>query len=169
MDRRADLAGLRRSHRGPARRPLPAVRVADRLGHPVQHERQRGHQQPMHPALRRRAGSKKPIHPNDDVNMGQSSNDTFPTAMHIAAVLEIEPGRCRGCAPCSSAIATTGEAVEQRGQDRPHAPRRRGAADRGPGMVGLGRPTRHRGQPGRGRHNRSSTGSPPAVPPWAPG
>src|SRR5216110_1897406 len=31
-------------------------------------------------------GSKKPIHPNDDVNMSQSSNDTFPTAMHISAV-----------------------------------------------------------------------------------
>ena len=31
-------------------------------------------------------GSKKPVHPNDDVNRGQSSNDTFPTAMHIAAV-----------------------------------------------------------------------------------
>jgi fumarate hydratase, class II len=31
-------------------------------------------------------GSKTPVHPNDDVNMGQSSNDTFPTAMHIAAV-----------------------------------------------------------------------------------
>ncbi len=29
-------------------------------------------------------GSKKPVHPNDDVNMSQSSNDTFPTAMHIA-------------------------------------------------------------------------------------
>src|SRR5438132_14161957 len=35
-------------------------------------------------------GSKAPVHPNDDVNMGQSSNDTFPTAMHIAAVLELE-------------------------------------------------------------------------------
>lgn len=34
-------------------------------------------------------GSKSPIHPNDHVNMGQSSNDTFPTAMHIAAVEEI--------------------------------------------------------------------------------
>lgn len=34
-------------------------------------------------------GSKKPVHPNDHVNMGQSSNDTFPTAMHIAAVCEI--------------------------------------------------------------------------------
>jgi fumarate hydratase, class II len=34
-------------------------------------------------------GSKKPIHPNDHVNMSQSSNDTFPTAMHIAAAEEL--------------------------------------------------------------------------------
>ena len=34
-------------------------------------------------------GSKKPIHPNDDVNMSQSSNDTFPTAMHIAAATQV--------------------------------------------------------------------------------
>ncbi len=34
-------------------------------------------------------GSKSPIHPNDDVNMSQSSNDTFPTAMHISAALLI--------------------------------------------------------------------------------
>lgn len=34
-------------------------------------------------------GSKSPIHPNDDVNMSQSSNDTFPTAMHIAAAEEL--------------------------------------------------------------------------------
>lgn len=34
-------------------------------------------------------GSKKPVHPNDDVNKAQSSNDTFPAAMHIAAVEEI--------------------------------------------------------------------------------
>ncbi len=35
-------------------------------------------------------GSKKPVHPNDDVNMSQSSNDSFPTAMHIAAVEQVE-------------------------------------------------------------------------------
>ncbi|MES1156988.1 MAG: class II fumarate hydratase [Alphaproteobacteria bacterium] len=35
-------------------------------------------------------GSKKPVHPNDHVNMSQSSNDTYPTAMHIAAAEEIE-------------------------------------------------------------------------------
>ena len=33
-------------------------------------------------------GSKKPVHPNDHVNMGQSSNDSFPTAMHIATAIE---------------------------------------------------------------------------------
>ncbi|MFZ0759782.1 MAG: class II fumarate hydratase, partial [Candidatus Sulfotelmatobacter sp.] len=35
-------------------------------------------------------GSKKPIHPNDDVNMSQSSNDTFPAAMHIAAATRVK-------------------------------------------------------------------------------
>ena len=35
-------------------------------------------------------GSKKPVHPNDHVNMSASSNDSFPTVMHIAAVLEFE-------------------------------------------------------------------------------
>ena len=35
-------------------------------------------------------GSKKPVHPNDDVNRGQSSNDTFPTAMHVAVVEQVE-------------------------------------------------------------------------------
>jgi fumarate hydratase, class II len=37
-----------------------------------------------------RRGAKAPVHPNDHVNLGQSSNDTFPTAMHIAALLEIK-------------------------------------------------------------------------------
>jgi fumarate hydratase class II len=36
------------------------------------------------------AGSQVPVHPNDDVNRSQSSNDTFPTAMHIAAVIAVE-------------------------------------------------------------------------------
>lgn len=37
-------------------------------------------------------GSKKPVHPNDDVNLSQSSNDTFPTAMHLAAVDQLQHG-----------------------------------------------------------------------------
>src|SRR6185503_8963861 len=35
-------------------------------------------------------GSKHPIHPNDDVNMSQSSNDAFPTVMHVATVEQVE-------------------------------------------------------------------------------
>jgi fumarate hydratase class II len=35
-------------------------------------------------------GDRRLVHPNDDVNMGQSSNDTFPTAMHVAAVIALE-------------------------------------------------------------------------------
>ncbi len=37
-------------------------------------------------------GSKEPVHPNDHVNLSQSSNDTFPTALHMAVVLELEGG-----------------------------------------------------------------------------
>ena len=35
-------------------------------------------------------GSKRPVHPNDHVNLSQSSNDTFPTAMHVAVAIELE-------------------------------------------------------------------------------
>jgi fumarate hydratase class II len=52
-------------------------------------------------------GSKSPIHPNDDVNMGQSSNDTFPTAMHIAAIIDLE----RHLLPQAAALAF---AIEQK-------------------------------------------------------
>ena len=41
-------------------------------------------------ALGGELGSKKPVHPNDHVNLSQSSNDTFPAAMHIAVVLQLE-------------------------------------------------------------------------------
>ena len=39
-----------------------------------------------------RLGSKDPIHPNDDVNRSQSSNDIFPAAMHISALLKLKKG-----------------------------------------------------------------------------
>src|SRR6185437_6684076 len=84
-------------------------------------------------------GSKTPIHPNNDVNMGQSSNDTFPSAMHIAAVLEnSRPAASTGALPAGG-DRDQGQTVERRGQYRPHAPRRCGAADRESGLVGLGR------------------------------
>ncbi len=42
-------------------------------------------------------GSKKPVHPNDHVNMSQSSNDTYPTAMHVAAGRRSSTACCRRC------------------------------------------------------------------------
>jgi fumarate hydratase class II len=52
-------------------------------------------------------GSKKPVHPNDDVNLGQSSNDTFPTAMHIASMMELQ----KHLLPCAEALAN---AIEEK-------------------------------------------------------
>ncbi len=50
-----------------------------------------------------RIGSKSPVHPNDDVNMAQSSNDSFPTAMHVATALAIQ----RQVRPAVEALADT--------------------------------------------------------------
>jgi len=54
-------------------------------------------------------GSKHPVHPNDHVNMGQSSNDSFPTAMHIAAVEEIHHRLVPGLSHLQSALAVKAE------------------------------------------------------------
>jgi fumarate hydratase, class II len=55
-------------------------------------------------------GGKTPVHPNDHVNMGQSSNDTFPTAMHIAAVTEITEHLLPHVRGLTKAIADKAEA-----------------------------------------------------------
>jgi fumarate hydratase, class II len=52
-----------------------------------------------------KVGSKSPVHPNDHVNMSQSSNDSFPTAMHIAAVSEIEDALIPALAHLHRALA----------------------------------------------------------------
>jgi fumarate hydratase class II len=57
-------------------------------------------------------GSKDPIHPNDDVNMSQSSNDTFPTAMNIAAVTEITERLVPSVARLRDALEVKVEAFE---------------------------------------------------------
>ena len=49
-------------------------------------------------------GSKKPIHPNDDVNRSQSSNDVFPTVMHVAAALEVRERLIPAVASLKAAI-----------------------------------------------------------------
>lgn len=57
-------------------------------------------------------GSKNPIHPNDHVNMSQSSNDTFPTAMHIAAVEELTHQLLPSVSKLRDALQEKAEAFE---------------------------------------------------------
>src|ERR1700751_4190157 len=57
-------------------------------------------------------GSKKPIHPNDDVNMSQSSNDTFPAAMHIAAAARVRNALIPAIRSVRDAIAAKARAFE---------------------------------------------------------
>lgn len=57
-------------------------------------------------------GSKTPIHPNDDVNKSQSSNDTFPTAMHIAVGLEIQKRLMPGLISLQTALLNKEEEFE---------------------------------------------------------
>lgn len=58
-------------------------------------------------------GSKKPVHPNDHVNMSASSNDTFPTVMHIASVLEIEEQLVPSLKSLRDALHTKSEQFEK--------------------------------------------------------
>jgi fumarate hydratase class II len=58
-------------------------------------------------------GSKKPVHPNDHVNMGASSNDTFPTVMHIAAVLDLEQSLLPSLVALKDALKAKSQAFEK--------------------------------------------------------
>ncbi len=57
-------------------------------------------------------GGKSPVHPNDHCNLGQSSNDTFPTVMHISAVREIEEETIPALARLGNALASKAEAFQ---------------------------------------------------------
>ena len=94
-------------------------------------------------------GAKSPVHPNDHVNMSQSSNDCFPTAMHIAAAEEIARRLVPALAHLQDALAEKDQGVRADRQDRPHPHPGRHAADARPGILrlrGAGQ-KRHRPQP----------------------
>jgi len=61
-------------------------------------------------ALGGRAGDKAPVHPNDHVNLSQSSNDAFPTAMHVAVALAAERSLLPALAALEEALARKAEA-----------------------------------------------------------
>jgi len=95
-------------------------------------------------------GSKSPVHPNDDVNMGQSSNDTFPTAMHVAALLELEEHLLPQAEALAAAIETKSGEWMDVVKTRADSLAGCGAPDRGAGMVGLCAPAARRaGAPAR--------------------
>ena len=94
-------------------------------------------------------GSKSPVHPNDDVNMSQSSNDTFPTAMHIAAVEELTDRLLPAVRDLRDALAAKADAYVDDHQDRPDPPDGCGSAHARPGVLRVRRPARRRPRPHR--------------------
>ncbi len=65
-------------------------------------------------------GSKSPVHPNDHVNRGQSSNDTFPTAMYVATVLEMDRELFPKVQKLRDTLASKSERIRRRRQGRSH-------------------------------------------------
>ncbi len=82
-------------------------------------------------------GAKTPVHPNDHVNMSQSSNDSFPTAMHIAAAMEIANVLIPALEHHARGAAREGKGVREDRQDRPHPYPGCDPADARPGIFRL--------------------------------
>ena len=149
------IAACREVADGTVRRPVPRGRLPDRLRHVQQYERQRGDCQSGH---RTRGGDRfaaeKPIHANDHVNMGQSTNDVFPTAIHVAVARPIREQLLPALHLCGSELAEKAAGVAGRAQNRPHAFDRRHPAGARPGVRRHGPatgPRRRPGRPGPGR------------------
>ena len=114
-------------------------------------------------------GSKNPIHPNDHVNMSQSSNDTFPSGhAHRRCRAHAQRADSRR-APRAPGHRRQGQGVCRRREDRPHPPDGRHAAHRRPGDGRLGQPDRTRHRAPRAGASTASTIWPSAAPPSAPG
>ena len=82
-------------------------------------------------------GSRAPVHPNDHVNRGQSSNDSFPTVMHIAAAEAVQR-LIPALRTLHAAAGGAGARVGRHRQGRPHPHDGRGAGDARPGVRRLG-------------------------------
>ena len=89
-------------------------------------------------------GGKSPVHPNDAVNMGQSSNDVIPTAIHVAALEAIQKRLIPALERPARLARREGPCLRQRRQDRADPPAGRGADPPGAGVLGLRRAGRAR-------------------------
>ena len=83
---------------------------------------------------------KKLLHPNDDINMSQSSNDTFPTAMHISAVIAIEDKLFPAIDTLVATFKPPGGGERGHRQERPHPPAGRHAHHSSPRRSAAGAP-----------------------------
>ena len=113
-------------------------------------------------------GGKEPVHPNDHVNKGQSSNDSFPTAMHIAAGDRGQSQAPAGAQDDPRPARRPGEALGRDRQDRPHPSAGRNSAHAGPGIFRLCGDDRRQYRAGRRRAAARACGSPRAEPRSAP-
>ncbi len=84
-------------------------------------------------------GEERLVHPNDDVNRGQSSNDVFPTAMHIAAAYAIVKHLVPSLKTLRDTLDKKAKAFDRHREDRPHALAGRDAAHARTGILGLRR------------------------------
>ncbi len=114
-------------------------------------------------------GEARKVHPNDDVNRGQSSNDVFPTAMHVAAAVGIVKHLLPALKTLRDDARRQGEGVRRHRQDRPHALAGCDAAHARPGILRLCRATRPRHSSRRIERCRICTNSRKAAPRSAPG
>ena len=105
-------------------------------------------------------GSKKPVHPNDHVNMSQSSNDTYPTAMHIACAEEIQHRLLPALQAPAHRAGRQGHGLEGHHQDRPHPYPGRHAPHPGPGIFRLCHAGRERHRPHRADHAQADGAGP---------
>ena len=110
------------------------------------------------------------VHPNDHVNMGQSSNDVFPSAVHLAAVdTDPRPSCCPRSSTWPRSLARKADEFADARQGRPHPPDGRRAGDARPGVRRLRGADPARPRPRRGRAQARRRRSRSAAPPPAPG
>ena len=96
-----------------------------------------------------------PVHPNDHVNMGQSSNDVFPTAVHLAALDTATHDLLPALERARVGVRGEGEGIQGRRQGGPDAPDGRGPGDARAGVRRLRRPDATRPAP---NHERAPAG-----------
>ena len=148
---RGHRLGRRRSDRRNPRRSLPAGRLADRIGHPEQHERQRGHRQSCDRDARR--------HPRDE-DAGTPQRSRQPLAI-VERQLSggdahrrgagLQPPPAAGASRAPRGAGGEGAGLRRHHQDRPDPHPGRNAAEPGPGVFRLCGADRMRDRAGRGR------------------